>query len=182
VLGEKLLHTSQIWRDPPEPSSAVRCAIVWQYVALFVAVAASWAGVPFIGATVAGAAGLAASQGQLDLTAVIVVATAAGELGGLVGYDIGFRWGRQLLNRPGKHEARRRTLLADGERAYSRWGGLAVFFTPAIISGTAKMRRARFAFWNLIASFGFAVSVTASAYGLGRFATGTTPRTTSSSS
>ena len=144
----------------------------WHYVVLFVAVAASWAGVPFIGATVAGAAGVAASQGQLDLAPVILVATAAGELGGLVGYDIGFRWGRDLLARPGKHQAQRQKLMADGERAYARWGGLAVFFTPAIVSGTAKMVHARFAFWNLIASLGFAVSVTASAYGVGKLLSG----------
>jgi membrane protein DedA with SNARE-associated domain len=139
---------------------------------LFVAVAASWAGVPFIGATVAGAAGVAASQGSLDLAAVIIVATAAGQFGGLVGYDIGFRWGREFLDRPGRHQARRRRLLSDGERAYARWGGLAVFFTPAIVSGTAKMRHGRFAFWNLVASLGFAVSVTASAYGIGKLVTG----------
>src|SRR5262245_63100325 len=144
----------------------------WHYVVLFVAVAASWAGVPFIGATVAGAAGVAASQGSLDLVAVIVVATAAGEVGGLVGYDIGFRWGRELLGRPGKHYERRQRLLADGERAYAKWGGLAVFLTPAIVSGTAKMRHRRFAFWNLLASLGFAISVTASAYGVSRIVTG----------
>jgi membrane protein DedA with SNARE-associated domain len=144
----------------------------WHYALLFVAVAASWAGVPFVGAAVAGAAGVAASQGQLDLVAVILVATVAGELGGLIGYDIGFRWGRELLDRPGKHQARRQNLLAVGERAYTKWGGLAVFLTPAIVSGTAKMRHGRFAFWNLIASLGFAVSVTASAFGVGRLASG----------
>jgi membrane protein DedA with SNARE-associated domain len=144
----------------------------WHYVVLFLAVAASWAGVPFVGAAVAGAAGVAASQQQLDLVAVIIVATAAGEMGGLIGYDIGFRWGRDLLNRPGKHQARRQQVMADAERAYAKWGGLAVFFTPAIVSGTAKMRHRRFVFWNLVASFGFAVSVTASAYGIGRIVSG----------
>jgi membrane protein DedA with SNARE-associated domain len=144
----------------------------WHYAVLFVAVAASWAGVPFIGAAVAGAAGLAASQGQLDLAAVIIVATAAGEVGGLIGYDIGYRWGRELLERPGKHQERRQTMMADAERAYAKWGGLAVFLTPAILSGTAKMRHGRFAFWNVIASFGFALSVTASAFGIGKLATG----------
>jgi membrane protein DedA with SNARE-associated domain len=144
----------------------------WHYALLFVAVAASWAGVPFVGAAVAGTAGVAASQGQLDLAAVIVVATVAGEVGGLIGYDIGFRWGRELLDRPGKHRARRQDLMAAGERAYAKWGGLAVFLTPAIVSGTAKMRHGRFAFWNLIASLGFAISVTASAYGVARLASG----------
>jgi membrane protein DedA with SNARE-associated domain len=144
----------------------------WHYVVLFAAVAASWAGVPVVGAAVAGAAGIAASQGNLDLAAVVVVTTAAGEAGGLLGYRIGFRWGRELLDRPGRHQARRQRLLAEGERAYTKWGGLAVFFTPAIVSGTAKMRHGRFVFWNLIASLGFAVSVTASAYGIGKLATG----------
>jgi membrane protein DedA with SNARE-associated domain len=144
----------------------------WHYLVLFVAVALSWAGVPIIGATVAGAAGIAASQGTLDLAAVVIVATAAGELGGLIGYDIGFRWGRELLDRPGRHQPRRQRLLAEGERAYAKWGGLAVFFTPAIVSGTAKMRHGRFVFWNLVASLGFAVSVTASAYGVGKVASG----------
>lgn len=144
----------------------------WHYFVLFIAVAASWAGVPFIGATVAGAAGIAASQGELDLAAVLLVTTIAGEVGGLFGYHIGFRWGRELLARPGKRLARRQKLLTDGERAYAKWGGLAVFFTPAIISGTAKMRHGRFAFWNLVASMGFAISVTASAYGVSRILTG----------
>jgi membrane protein DedA with SNARE-associated domain len=49
---------------------------------------------------------------------------------------------------------------------------LAVFFTPAIVSGTAKMQRAQFVLWNFLASLGFAVAVAASAYGLGRIFTG----------
>ena len=59
-----------------------------------------------------------------------------------------------------------------GERLYARWGWLAVFFTPAIVSGTAKMRPYRFALWNLLDSLGWTVSVAASAYGVGRLATG----------
>jgi membrane protein DedA with SNARE-associated domain len=144
----------------------------WQYLLLFVAVAASWAGVPFIGATALGAAGAAASQGNLDLAAVVLVATAAGEVGGLVGYSIGNRWGRQLLERPGRHQAGRQKMVERGEIAYARWGRLAVFFTPAIVSGTAKMRYGQFVLWNLLAAFGFATSVAASAYGIGRVVTG----------
>lgn len=144
----------------------------WHYLVLFVAVTASWAGVPFIGAAAVGAAAVLASQGELGLAAVVIVATVAGEVGGLIGYAIGDRWGRQLLDRPGRRQANRQKLLERGEAAYAKWGRLAVFFTPAIISGTAKMHHGQFALWNLIASLGFALSVAPSAYGLGRVATG----------
>jgi membrane protein DedA with SNARE-associated domain len=145
----------------------------WEYVLLFAAVAASWAGVPFVGATALGAAGGAASQGNLNLSLVLVVATVAGEAGGLVGYAIGLRWGRQLLvERPGKHQAGRQRMVARGESAYARWGRLAVFFTPAVVSGTAKMKDGQFVWWNLVASLAFSISVAASSYGLGRLCTG----------
>ena len=144
----------------------------WQYLLLFLAVAASWAGVPAIGTAALGAAAVAASQEKLDLTAVIVVAVLAGEAGGLGGYAIGRRWGRRLLEHPGKHRAGREKMVQRGERLYARWGWLAVFFTPAIVSGTAKMPAYRFAFWNLLDSLGWSVAVAASAYGIGRLATG----------
>ena len=146
----------------------------WEYLVLFLAVAASWAGVPFIGATALGAAGIAASQGTLNLPAVVLVATAAGEVGGLIGYAIGDRWGRQLLERPGKHQAGRQRMVERGERAYARWGRLAVFLTPAIVSGTAKMHHGQFVLWNLLASFAFALSVGASGSGIGGMLTGDT--------
>lgn len=146
----------------------------WQYLLLFFAVAASWAGIPFIGATALGAAAVAASQGRLNLALVVGVATVAGEVGGLIGYAVGDRWGQLLLERPGKHQEGRRRMVEKGERAYVRWGWLAVFFTPAVVSGTAKMQHGQFVLWNLIASFAFAVSVAASAFGIGRVVTGHT--------
>jgi membrane protein DedA with SNARE-associated domain len=115
---------------------------------------------------------VAASQGKLNLALVIGVATAAGEVGGLIGYAIGNRWGRELLERPGKHQAGRQRMMQRGERAYARWGRVAVFFTPSIVSGTAKMQHGQFILWNLVASFAFSVSVAASSYGLGRIFTG----------
>jgi len=144
----------------------------WAYILLFLVVAASWAGVPFVGATGLTAASVAASQGQLNLVAVIVVATAGGEVGGLLGYRVGDRWGRRLLERPGKHQAGRQRMVEHGEAAYARWGPLAVFFTPAVVSGTAKMRHGLFALWNLVASFAFALAVAASAYGISRLLSG----------
>lgn len=144
----------------------------WEYLVLFVAVTASWAGVPAVGSAAVGAAAVGASQGNLNLAAVIVIAVAAGEVGGLIGYYIGHHWGTQLLARPGKRQVGRQKLMDKGELAYAKWGRLAVFFTPAIISGTAKMKLTQFALWNFIASIGFALSVAATAYGVGRVTTG----------
>jgi len=103
---------------------------------------------------------------------VIVVSVIAGEVGGLGGYAIGRRWGRRLLDRPGRHQAGRQKMMQRGQSLYARWGWLAVFVTPAIVSGTAKMPPYRFAVWNLLDSLGWSVSVAASAYGVGRLATG----------
>lgn len=144
----------------------------WEYLLLFLAVMASWAGVPAIGSAAVAAAAVGASQGNLNLDAVIVVSVIGGEAGGLIGYSIGHHWGTQLLARPGKRQASRQQLLDKGERAYAKWGRLAVFFTPAIISGTARMKLSQFIVWNFIASIGFTLSVAATAYGIGRVSTG----------
>jgi membrane protein DedA with SNARE-associated domain len=144
----------------------------WIFLVLFLAVTASWAGVPAIGGAAAGAAGVLASQGKLGLAAVIAVVAIGGEAGGLLGYGIGIRWGRSLVERPGKRQESRRRALAKGETFYDRWGRLAVFVTPAIISGTAKMPHREFALWNFLAALGFALVTVAGAYGIGRLATG----------
>ena len=144
----------------------------WEYSLLFLAVMASWAGVPAIGSAAVAAAAVGASQGNLNLAAVIGISAVAGEVGGLVGYYVGHHWGSQILARPGKRQVGRQQLLDKGEQAYAKWGRLAVFFTPAIISGTAKMKLSQFAVWNLIASIAFTLSVAATAYGFGRVTTG----------
>ncbi len=144
----------------------------WQYGLLFVAVAASWAGVPAIGTAALGAAAVGASQGQLDLVAVIVTATLAGEVGGLAGYAVGDHWGRELLERPGKHHEGRKKMVERGEQAFAKWGRLAIFFTPSIISGTAKMPIRQFVVWNFFASLAYSLSVAASAYGVSELITG----------
>lgn len=144
----------------------------WEYVLLFLAVVASWAGVPVIGSAAVAAAAVGASQDNLSLYLVVAVSVVGGELGGLLGYSIGHHWGDRLLTRPGKRQAGRQELLVRGEKAYAKWGRLAVFVTPAIISGTARMKLSQFAVWNLIASIGFTLSVAATAYGVGRVTTG----------
>jgi len=78
-------------------------------------------GRPVHRATVAGAAAVAASQGKLKHRRRDHRRTIAGEVGGLVGYAIGNRYGRSLVDRPGKRQERRQRMMEKGEQAYARW-------------------------------------------------------------
>ncbi len=144
----------------------------WTYLGIFALIMLGWAGIPGIGATVLGAATVAASQGKLDLAAVLLVAVLAVEAGGLVGYSVGVRWGRELLSHPGPLLARRQRVLTAGEAMYVKWGRLAVFFTPCMVSGIAKMKYSQFVVWNFLAGTIYVISVGLSVYGAGKVATG----------
>src|SRR5215472_16850510 len=144
----------------------------WVYLGIFALVLLGWAGIPGIGATVLGAATVAASQGKLNITAVLIVAIIAVEFGGMVGYSVGMRWGRALLSRPGPLLARRQRVLTAGEAMYEKWGRLAVFFTPCMVSGIARMKYSQFVVWNFLAGAIYVVSVGLSVYGAGKVATG----------
>jgi membrane protein DedA with SNARE-associated domain len=144
----------------------------WTYLGIFALIMLGWAGIPGIGATVLGAATVAASQGKLDIAAVLLVAVLAVEAGGLVGYSVGVRWGRELLSHPGPLLARRQRVLTAGEAMYVKWGRLAVFFTPCMVSGIAKMKYSQFVVWNFLAGTIYVISVGLSVYGAGKVATG----------
>jgi len=144
----------------------------WTYLVIFALVMLGWAGIPGIGATVLGAATVAASQGHLDLATVLVVAIIAVEVGGMAGYSVGIRWGRALLSRPGPLLERRQRVLSAGEAMYVKWGRLAVFFTPCMVSGIARMKYSQFVVWNFLAGAVYVISVGFSVYGAGKIATG----------
>ena len=82
------------------------------YLAVFVLMALSFAGIPAIGAAVVGWAAVLASQGKLNIVAVLIVAALGAEAGGLAGYAIGKRWGRKILDRPGPWQERRQNAVA----------------------------------------------------------------------
>jgi membrane protein DedA with SNARE-associated domain len=51
------------------------------------------AGVPWIGTLVMGGDSVPAGQGQLELAPVLVASVLGGETGGIIGYQVGARWG-----------------------------------------------------------------------------------------
>jgi membrane protein DedA with SNARE-associated domain len=98
------------------------------YPLLFVLVGAESAGALVPGETSLILAGALAAQGQLSLPLVIAVAAAAAILGDNIGYLIGRRGLRPVLDRPGRWSDRRQRLVARGEAFFERYGAAAVFF------------------------------------------------------
>jgi membrane protein DedA with SNARE-associated domain len=137
---------------------------------LFVLVMAESMGVPLPGETALFAAAIVASQGKLDIVAVIVVAAVAAIVGDNIGYLIGRRYGRRLLTTPGPFFAQRQLGLQIGEPFFERHGPKAVFFgrffaglriTAAWMAGITRMHWAAFFAWNALGGI-----VWATAYGL----------------
>ncbi len=142
------------------------------YLAVFAPMALSFAGIPAVGAAVVGWASVLASQGKLNIVVVLIVAALGAEAGGLAGYGIGNRWGRRLLDRPGRWGERLQQALARGEALYVKWGRLAVFFTSTMVSGILRMKYSQFVVWNFVVGAVYVLSVGPAAYGAGKAGTG----------
>jgi membrane protein DedA with SNARE-associated domain len=133
-------------------------------VAVFVAMEAS--GVPVPGETALIAAAVLASQGKLSIELVIAIAAVSAIVGDNIGYFLGRRYGRRLLERPGRTKLRRQVALARGEQLFDRHGPKAVFLGrwiallriwAAWLAGIAGMRWRSFLFWNALGGIGWAL-------------------------
>ncbi|TML44567.1 MAG: DedA family protein [Actinobacteria bacterium] len=151
------------------------------YPLLFALVAGESAGALIPGETALIVAAALASQGKLSLTVVIAVAAGAAIIGDNIGYLIGRRGLRWLVNRPGRLAAGRRRLLERGEEFFARWGAAAVFFgrwLPGLrvvtswLAGADRMPWPRFLLWNALGGIAWASTIGALAYVLGRSASG----------
>jgi membrane protein DedA with SNARE-associated domain len=133
-------------------------------VAIFVGVEAS--GVPVPGETALIGAAVLASQGELSIEIVIAIAAAAAIVGDNIGYLMGARFGRRLMERPGRTQARRLEALGRGEQLFDRHGPKAVFLGrwiallriwAAWLAGMAGMRWRSFLLWNALGGIGWAL-------------------------
>jgi membrane protein DedA with SNARE-associated domain len=133
-------------------------------VAVFVGVEAS--GIPMPGEAALIAAAVLASQGKLQIELVIAIAAAAAIVGDNVGYFLGRRYGRRLMERPGRTKARREVALVRGEELFDRHGPKAVFLGrwvallriwAAWLAGIAGMRWRSFLLWNALGGIGWAL-------------------------
>jgi membrane protein DedA with SNARE-associated domain len=147
------------------------------YPVLFAFVAVESAGVLVPGETSLIVAATLAGQGKLSLPLVILVAAAAAILGDNVGYVIGRKGVRRLVDRPGRGAERRRRLVVRGEAFFARRGAAAVFFgrwLPGLraaaswLAGANRMPWRRFVLWNALGGIAWATTVGSLAYVVGR--------------
>jgi membrane protein DedA with SNARE-associated domain len=146
---------------------------------LFVLIAVESMGVPLPGETALFAASILAAKGKFSIEAVIAIAAAAAILGDNVGYMIGRKFGRRLLEAPGPFERHRRAVITNGQPFLDRHGPKAVFLgrfvsglriTAAWLAGVNRMRWRDFLFWNATGGIVWASAVGILAYSFGHAA------------
>jgi membrane protein DedA with SNARE-associated domain len=143
------------------------------YPVLAAVVAAEALGVPLPGETAVIFAGLAASEHRLNIVLVIVIASAAAIVGDNVGFQIGRRGGRAVLERPGRFYEERQRVIAIGDPFFERHGPKAVFLGRWVaglriwaswLAGASAMSWRSFLVWNALGGIGWATSVSLAAF------------------
>jgi membrane-associated protein len=149
------------------------------YPLLFLLVMSESSGVPIPGETALIAAAVLASQGKLQIELVILLAIAGAIVGDNIGYAIGRKGGRWLLERPGAFRRQRLEVLRVGEPFFAAHGPKAVFFGRFLLglrvwaswlAGATRMRWREFALWNALGGIAWASGVGLIAYFLGHSA------------
>ena len=115
-----------------------------EYIVMFVLVVIMGTGVPGGGDASLLTAGTLAGEGRLYVWAVFVTGMAAWMLGSSIGYAIGVRRGRWLLERPGWLERSRQNLLVKGNDLFGRHSYLGSATMPGFVSGIFRVRFAVF--------------------------------------
>ncbi len=178
-MGTVLLHTVAAYRAQPLLAALIdvqHLVEVAGYPLLMLLVMAESGGVPVPGETALIVGGVLASQGQMRIGFVIAAAAGAAIVGDNLGYQIGRRGGRWLLQRPGPFLRQRVQVLATGEPFFERHGPKAVFFGRFILglrtwaswlAGATHMRWRTFFLWNALGGICWATGIGLIAYFLG---------------
>jgi membrane protein DedA with SNARE-associated domain len=149
------------------------------YPLLFVLVMAECSGLPIPGETALIASSVLASQGTLTIEVVIALAAVAAIVGDNIGYLIGRKGGRWVLERPGRFHYQRMQVLATGQPFFERHGPKAVFFGRFVLglrvwaswlAGATRMPWHSFLLWNALGGITWAVVIGTTAYLLGHSA------------
>jgi membrane protein DedA with SNARE-associated domain len=148
-------------------------------LALFLIVMLESGGVPLPGETALITAGVFASSGKLDITAVIAVAAAAAIVGDNLGYWIGRTGGRRLLERSRRVSRFSERALPWAEDFFRRHGPKTIFLarffsvlrvTAAWMAGISRMHWWTFFGWNAAGGICWALLVGLVSYYAGQAA------------
>ena len=149
------------------------------YTVVFALIAVETMGIPVPGETALIGAALLAHDGQLDITTLVLIASAAAIIGDNVGFAIGRHFGRRIFLAPGPLQGHRAKVLEHGEPFFARHGPKAVFLgrwvsglriASAWLAGMNKMPWPTFLFWNALGGIAWAVSIGLGVYFLGHVA------------
>jgi membrane protein DedA with SNARE-associated domain len=149
------------------------------YPLLFLIVMSESSGLPVPGETGLITAAVLASQGNLKIALVIPLAAAGAIVGDNIGYVIGRKGGRWLLERPGAFQRQRNEVLLIGEPFFERHGPKAVFFGRFLLglrvwaswlAGATRMHWRSFVVWNALGGITWATAIGLIAYFLGNSA------------
>lgn len=114
--------------------------VIAEYVLLFLLVMISGFGIPGPGDASLIAVGTLAGEDKLNVWIVLGVSMTAWLAGSAVGFAVGVRQGRALLERPGWFAKKRQKLLAKGDDAFGRRTFTASAVMPAFVSGVFRVR------------------------------------------
>jgi membrane protein DedA with SNARE-associated domain len=138
------------------------------YPAVIVLVMVESLGVPLPGETAVITAGVLAGQHKLSIELVILFAAVSAIIGGNIGYLIGRKGGRYLLERPGRFERERREVLRRGEPFFEKHGPKAVFLGRWIVglrtwaswlAGASEMDQRPFQTYNALGAIAWATTI-----------------------
>jgi membrane protein DedA with SNARE-associated domain len=137
-------------------------------------------GVPSPGETALVAAAVLASQGKLQIWLVILIGITSAIVGDNIGYALGRRFGREVLEAPGPFFMRRLLIIRYGDRFFEKHGGKAVFLArwvalvrvaAAWLAGINRMPLRYFFFWNAFGAITWGITYGLVGYFLGKSAT-----------
>ena len=157
--------------------SLIQSLSMWSYLLLFVLVFLECAGLPLPGYSIALVAAALAGQGQLAFWAVFGVTAVGSILGGMVGYWIGSRGGRGLIESYGRYVLITPPRFSQAEKLFHKHGSKAVLlgryfpllcFMAGILSGIARLPYRRFLVYNIIGTLLWCSSHLSLGYVFGR--------------
>ena len=157
----------------------LRSAVVhYGYWAVAGALLLENAGIPLPGETILLLASfLAYSEHDLQLSWIIVVATAVTTLGGSLGFALGYHGGRPLLERYRRLFRIQDQTLARGKRLFERYGSVTIFFARFVfgmrilagpMAGVLRMPWRKFLIFNFLGAAVWVTAISSVGYLFGR--------------